>query len=333
LARVLFPRELVESLENSHGILTKRALEIFHFTNAYFCYLHKLQDVFKSSSYRDGCWFTVTVHPKMKLRKFWKHQTVPAPSDQLAPVGDDKTVPVPNDKIVLVSDEVDDDVPMPNIFDMDGRLIDPNSPEGMPKPLLEGQEGPDSIFYVPSASTRKSPSASTRTSPSGLDLTIPNMLAQLSRQGVQPENLIMRTLVRPKDAEPHDLKRQAAKPNIPHFRMNYRVEDGQPPSCPYCKLILENAEDRKGFDLQELYEVAKSGCETCDVLQLAITYFARFVFLDFNRNRVWVKQSQNSPSMLLSETKMVEVHFEEHQDEVLTLSFKEVGRWNRESTI
>ena len=269
----------------------------------------------------------------MKLRKFWKHQTVPAPSDQLAPVGDDKTVPVPNDKIVPVSDEVDDDVPIPNIFDMDGRLIDPNSPEGMPKPLLEGQEGPDSIFYVPSASTRRSPSASTRTSPSGLDLTIPNMLAQLSRQGVQPENFIVRTLVRPKDAESHDLKRQATKPNIPHFRMNYRVEDGQPPSCPYCKLILEDAEGRKGFDLQELYEVAKSGCETCDVLQLAITYFARFVFLDFDRKRVWVKQSQNSPSMLLSETKMVEVHFEEHHDEVLTLSFKEVGRWNLESTI
>jgi len=231
---------------------------------------------------------------------------------------------------------VGDDVPMPNIVDQDGHLLDPTSLMGMPQPLAEGQEAPGSIFHVPPAPGSDSRICYTSRAP-GRDFraqeeSLAALLAQLRRQGFQGNNMIVNSWTTPEDFESFNQKRQAYKQALPHARRNYRVANGQPPLCPYCKAVLENQEDREGFDLQELYEVAKSGCETCDVLHQAITYFAKFVFSDFDMNRVWVKQSQNGPSRLLSETRMVEVRFEEHQDEILTLSFKAAGRQNQRAT-
>jgi len=109
--------------------------------------------------------------------------------------------------------------------------------------------------------------------------------------------------VRPEDKEHYQRWRKEVNQTLPHSGKNYRAGEGEDPLCPYCQLILHNSEDRGGFERQELYEAAKSGCEICDVLYQTITYFVRFVFLEFDMNRVWVRQTWTSSGRLLSDAK------------------------------
>ncbi|KAK3166666.1 hypothetical protein OEA41_009791 [Lepraria neglecta] len=185
-------------------------------------------------------------------------------------------------------------VPMPHIVDTQGRLLDPRSAVNMPQLLADGQAAPDSIFHAPSDSRGSSQ-----------QLTINALLEQARRQGFGGANFIVNRQVRPGDQEDYNRKVRESKQYLPHRNKNYRTAE-QSVSCPYCRAILENEEDVRGFDLGELNAVAKSGCETCDVLQQAITYFAKFVYLNYDMNRVLIKQRQNEPDRLLGQTKTVE---------------------------
>ena len=207
------------------------------------------------------------------------------------------------------------DLPMPHLVDTQGRLLDPRSALNMPKVLADGQASSDSIFHVPS-----------ETLGSSQELTLNAIIEQCRRQGFGGENVIVHMPVRPNEQEEYYRKREEAKQYHPHGDKNYRRAADQSVSCPYCKAILDNEEDSRGFDLDELHVVAKSGCETCDIIQQAVTYFADLIYMKYDMTRVFVKQRQNEPDRLLAQTRTVEVRFEEHHDETLALTFSEVGK-------
>ena len=206
------------------------------------------------------------------------------------------------------------DVPMPHLVDTQGRLLDPRSALRMPRLLADGQAAPESIFHVPSD-----------TKGSSQEITLNSIIEQCRRQGFGGENVIVHMPVRPSDQEEYYRQKEESKQYLPHSDMNYRRTANQNVSCPYCKAVLENEEDTRGFDLGELHAVAKSGCETCDVIQQAITYFADLIYMKYDVNRVFVRQRQNEPDRLLGQTKTVEVRFEEHGDETFALTFNEAG--------
>jgi hypothetical protein len=205
--------------------------------------------------------------------------------------------------------------PLPKIVDLHGQLRDPYSGN----PLEEGQEGPDSIFHVPSSSSKTAPDYRLY---NGKDTTIPfsQFMETLRAQGFEGDNIFMHATPRPEDLDrvpsplpsPRDYKDSAFEISLGNL---YRT------TCNYCWAIVRGKERETGFTLREIDQAARNGCSACGVLHAGITHFADLVFPKYQSGRVRVRQKENGKSRLLSETGAVDVRFDEYGGETLVLTF------------
>jgi hypothetical protein len=204
--------------------------------------------------------------------------------------------------------------PVPKIVDLHGQLRDPYSGNA----LEEGQEGPGSIFHAPSS--RSDPDYRLFT---GEDITIPfsQLMEQLRAAGFEGENIFMITTPRPQDI---DRVPSPPPPQLDHvngsgvetsFGYFYRTK------CNYCWAIVQGRERERGFTLREINQAAENGCSTCAVLYAGITRFADLIFPKYESGGVRVRQKENGRSRLLSETRAVNVCFDEYGGETIVLSF------------
>jgi hypothetical protein len=209
------------------------------------------------------------------------------------------------------------DLALPEIYDLHGRLRDPYTGN----PLEEGQEGPNSIFYVPGLTSATNPDYMLFTGP---DTAIPfsEMMQKMRDAGFEGGNIMMNITPRPQDAE-----RVPSPPpkgyndteDAMSFGSLYRT------NCNYCWAIIKGKERERGFRLQEIKGAAESGCSTCGVLYAGICRFAGILFERYDMSKVRVRQLELGRSRLLEDAKKVNVCFDEYNGEAFDLNFKGEG--------
>jgi hypothetical protein len=210
------------------------------------------------------------------------------------------------------------DPALPEIYDLHGRLRDPYTGN----PLEEGQEGPNSIFYVPGLPSATNPDYKLFTGP---DTAIPfsEMMQTFRDAGFEGGNITMHITPRPQDAE-----RVPSPPpkgyndteETMSFGSLYRT------NCNYCWAIIKQKERERGFRLHEIKGAADRGCSTCGVLYAGIFRFAGMLFERYDISKVRVRQMESGRSRLLGDTKKVNVCFDEYNGETFDLSFKGEGK-------
>lgn len=216
---------------------------------------------------------------------------------------------------------MEDSSQITTIVDSHGRPWDPYSGG----PLDDGQEGPGSIFYVPP------PAPSRFTTPPyrlfiDKDTSIPftEFIERIKAQGYKGGDIFMHITPRPEDVD--------RIPPPPPPQRDYSDEvvetsvgDMYRTKCNYCYAVVTYAERERGFKLSEICLAAKNGCDTCDVLQRGIKYFAALIFPTYSDEKVRVRQKENGRSRLLSETKAVTLCFDEFGGETIKLTFNGSG--------
>jgi len=210
------------------------------------------------------------------------------------------------------------DPALPEIYDLHGRLRDPYTGN----PLEEGQEGPNSIFYVPGLSSATNPDYMLFTGP---DTAIPfsEMMQKFRDAGFEGGNITWNITPRPQDAErvpsppPKDY---SDTEDTMSFGRLYRT------NCNYCWAIIKQKERERGFRLHEIKGAADRGCSTCGVLYAGICRFAGMLFERYDTSQVRVRQLESGRSRLLGDTKKVNVCFDEYNGETFDLSFKGEGK-------
>lgn len=201
------------------------------------------------------------------------------------------------------------------VVDIHGRICDPATGN----PLGDGQEGPGSIYHVPTSDPRGDFRIYT-----SRDETIPvsKMMESLREAGFQGGEIFMHTTPRPEDIDriPSPPPPQPPRRNDGEIEASfgniYRTE------CAYCWAIVCGKERQHGFKLHEIQQAASKGCSSCDVLQKGITAFADLIFPAYNTDKIRIRQEGNEKTRLLSETKDVTVCFDEYGGEVIRLAFK-----------
>jgi hypothetical protein len=210
------------------------------------------------------------------------------------------------------------DPALPEIYDLHGRLRDPYTGN----PLEEGQEGPNSIFYVSGLSSATNPDYRLFTGP---DTTIPfsEMMQMLRNAGFEGRSITMHTTPRPQDAE-----RVPSPPPKGYNDTEETMSFGSPyrTNCNYCWAIIKQKERERGFRLHEIRGAADRGCSACGVLYAGICRFAGMLFERFDISKVRVRQMESGRSKLLGDTKKVNVCFDEYNGENIDLSFKGEGK-------
>jgi hypothetical protein len=218
---------------------------------------------------------------------------------------------------------MDDSIPpLPDVFNQHGQRLDPYTGNT----LEEGQEGPDSIFYVPSSSP-PDPDLRLFVTEDG-SVPFSEAMEKMRDAGFEGLTVTVLNIPRPEDRD------RVPSPPRPHFV--YTNESGVEMAlgnsycdeCNYCWAIVQGKERVGGFTLREINQAANNGCSTCGVLHAGITRFADLIFPKYECGRVRVKQSENCrrPRPLL-ETPAVTVCFDEYGGETIVLSFSDQGKF------
>jgi hypothetical protein len=212
--------------------------------------------------------------------------------------------------------------PLPRIMDQNGRIRDPYTGN----PLEDGQEGPGSIFHVPSS--RDKPDYRLFT---GKDTSksFSEVMENLRAAGFEGEYIMMLVTPRPEDLDripsppPPEGNHISSSGVETAFGNLYRTE------CNYCWAIACGNERENGFTLQEINQAAANDCSTCYVLHTGITRFADLIFPEYDSRRIRVRQKEHGKSNLLSDTRAVYVSFDEYAGETMVLSFNGSGKCGR----
>jgi hypothetical protein len=207
-------------------------------------------------------------------------------------------------------------IPIPKVMDLHGQLRDPETGN----PLSDGQEGPGSIFYVPSAGP-KEPDYHVFTGPDKSE-PFSEMMEKLRAAGFQGGNIFMHVTPRPQDIDrvpsppPSELER--GKGDSGFEQSTGRLHRTK---CNYCWAVVRGKERERGFTLAEIENAARKGCSTCGVLQNGIKKFADLLFPCYVSEKVRLRQKENGVSKLLCETNTVSATFDEYAGETILLKF------------
>jgi hypothetical protein len=206
---------------------------------------------------------------------------------------------------------------VPRVYDLHGRQRDPFTGNAME----DGQEGPNSIFYVPGLPSETSPDYVLYMG-DGKPTPFSKHMRMLRDAGFEGSSMFMHVTPRPQDrsripSPPPDLSDSLKARVVATF---YRT------NCNYCWAIIRGKERESGFRLEEIKGAADRGCGTCDVLLNSIERFANMIFPSFDRSKVRVRQKFEARSQLLSDTKEVRVCFDEYHGETLVLSFSDESK-------
>jgi hypothetical protein len=198
------------------------------------------------------------------------------------------------------------------------------------RPLPDGQEGLGSIFHVPNADSA-SIDVDVKTGP--ID-SIHDLVAAAEHHGFEKSsgygggNLFLNLY--------DDPKTNYKLPSPPPYwsgdpRQVTETSGGSTyrTSCVYCWAIVNDKERPKGFTLAQLHKAALQGCEVCDGIQKAVSVFAQLLFFGYDERKVRVRQDENQPSRLLSQTRKVSVYFEEYDGETILLQFSDQRKLTR----
>ncbi|KAK0113949.1 hypothetical protein ONS96_014798 [Cadophora gregata f. sp. sojae] len=211
---------------------------------------------------------------------------------------------------------------LPRIIDLYGRQRDPFTGNAME----EGQEGPNSIFYVPGMRSETDPDFQIFI---GADKSISwtENMQRLRYAGFRGTSITMSVTPRPQDRDripspPPDFARSRDTNNrvVESYASFWRTK------CNYCWAVISHREREMGFRLSEITSAADKGCDTCNVLHRSIRHFADMIFPSYDSTKVRVRQSPEEEVRLLSDTKSVRVSFDEHGGEDFHLIFAEEGR-------
>jgi hypothetical protein len=222
---------------------------------------------------------------------------------------------------------MDDSVyPLPIVYNQHGQLLDPYSGN----PLEEGQEGPDSIFYVPLSSPHR-PNYVLFAGDDGSPIEFPEVMRKLRETGFEGSTVGVFTTPKPEDrdrvpAPPPLQLDETTSAGVEIVRGNfYRGK------CNYCWAVVQSEEREWGFTLREIRQAADNGCSTCGVLYAGITHFADLIFHKYECGRVRVRQGNNGgrPIQLkqLSEIGVVTACFDEFGGETIALSWRVSGKF------
>jgi hypothetical protein len=190
-------------------------------------------------------------------------------------------------------------------------------------PMEDGQEGPNSIFYVPGMPSECAPDYRLFTGP---DTTISwtEYMQKIRDAGFKGTSITMAVTPRPQDrnrvpSPPPDLER--AKDNggtvATSFASFWRT------NCNYCWAVIRSQEREMGFRLEEIKGAADRGCSTCSVLHDSIRHFADMIFPSYSSSKVRIRQKVKERFRLLSDTQSVRVSFDEYSGEDFFLNFGE----------
>lgn len=214
---------------------------------------------------------------------------------------------------------------MPLVTDLYGRQRDPFTGNAME----EGQEGPNSIFYVPGMPSEKGPDYQIFIGPEEA-ISWTKHMQQLRNAGFRGTKIMMSVTPRPQDRDrvpspPPDWDKQnnTVGAAVTSYASFWRTK------CNYCWAVIRHGEREMGFRLAEIKGAADRGCGTCDVLYNSIRHFADMIFPSYNTSKVRVRQNPDERLRLLSDTKSVRVSFDEYTGEDFYLTFAEEGNFHR----
>ncbi|KAH7418629.1 heterokaryon incompatibility protein-domain-containing protein [Cadophora sp. MPI-SDFR-AT-0126] len=206
---------------------------------------------------------------------------------------------------------------LPRVTDLYGRQRDPFTGN----PMEEGQEGPNSIFYVPGMPSEKGPDYQIFV---GADKAISwtEHMQQLRDAGFRGTSIMMSVTPRPQDRDripspPPDFERSrdSTKAVATSYASFWRTK------CNYCWAVITHREREMGFRLEEIKSAAVKGCDTCNVLHKGIRHFADMIFPSYDSTKVRVRQNPEERVRLLSDTESVRVSFDEYEGEDFHLEF------------
>ncbi|KAJ8110731.1 hypothetical protein OPT61_g6497 [Boeremia exigua] len=206
--------------------------------------------------------------------------------------------------------------PYLRITDLHGRQRDVHTGNIME----DGQEGPNSIFYVPGMPSETRPDY--RLYVGDKTITFSEWMNRLRESGFEGSSILFGVTPRPQDLRrapsppPDDEETNEGDVAMAMARF-YRTE------CNYCWAIVCEKQRETGFDLAELKGAAQRGCSTCMVICDGIRHFAGMIFPHHDNQKVRVRQNTKGNSKLLSDTQAMTVTFDEFSGESFTLTFSE----------
>lgn len=221
---------------------------------------------------------------------------------------------------------MDDSVPpLPIVYNQHGQLLDPYTGN----PLEDGQEGPDSIFYVPSSS-RDRPDYMLFMGDEG-PIPFSEVMKKTRDAGFEGSTVGVFTTPRPEDRDRVPSPPPLQLDETSSFGVEIVHGNFYRGKCNYCWAIVQGKEREWGFTLREINQAADKGCSTCKVLYTGITRFADLIFPKYECGRVRVRQGDNRSrpiqSKQLSEIGVVTVCFDDFGGETIALSWMASGKF------
>ncbi|CAN9473440.1 unnamed protein product [Alternaria alternata] len=187
--------------------------------------------------------------------------------------------------------------------------------------MEEGQEGPNSIFYVPGMPSETQPDY--RLYINGDEsISFSEWMKKMRNAGFQGSHILFGVTPRPQDirrvpSPPPDEKEVREGGVAMAVARFYRTK------CRYCWAIVNERERETGFDMAEIEGAAEKGCNACLVICTGIRHFADMIFPRYNTRHVRVRQNMRGRQKLLSDTKALVVSFDEYNGESFTLTFSD----------
>jgi hypothetical protein len=221
----------------------------------------------------------------------------------------------------ITDDEPTESEAVPRVTDLHGRQRDPFTGNAME----EGQEGPNSIFYVPGMPSETAPDYQLFTGPEKM-ISWTEHMKQLRAAGFKGTSIMMAVTPRPQDRN--------RVPSPPPDLENYDDRDGAVPTsyarfwrtkCNYCWAVIRGKQREFGFRLDEIKGAADRGCDACSVIHNSICHFADMMYPSYNRSKVRVRQKVENGLQLLSDIKSVRVSFDEYGGDDFFLTFTDEG--------
>ena len=203
--------------------------------------------------------------------------------------------------------------------DPHGRILDENL-----QPPPDGQQGPGSIFHVPSSETKAAHKAQ-----SGKITSVEDLLKASEYHGFERRNQYKTSnVIMLLTDDPKEESRPPSPPSSQFNALSSEALSGAThyTACAFCWAVVKGKERWKGFTLKELNGAARQGCDTCNVLQKSIRHFTDIIFPTYEDEKVRVCQSVDHPLKLLSQTKKVSITFEEHGGETISMQFGDQRR-------
>lgn len=178
------------------------------------------------------------------------------------------------------TNEEEQSISILRITDLHGRQRDIHTGNVME----EGQEGPNSIFYVPGMPSETQPDY--RLYVKG-DEMIPfsKWMKKMRDAGFEGSRILFGVTPRPQDVR-RVPKAPPAENEVNEGGVAMAVARFYRTKCNYCWAIVNESERETGFDMSEIEGAVKRGCSTCRVICAGIRNFADMIFPRFNPEQV-----------------------------------------------